>query len=600
MDWLTVVSLYGVRFVFRSSLWLTTVALLMAPRPASAIDLPRESSAQSRRILLAQSQAPAAVALPGPANPASNGPAPTAEEIERGKQLFFQNCFICHQLNGQGVPGVYPPLAKSDFLMSDVERSARALCEGLNGEITVNGKKFNGAMPPVILDDGQVADVLNFVRNSWGNAGPMVTAEIVKTARAKTGFPTFESLREAGAYAPLPPSPEGFTLREVVRLPAKAVRMASDGRGDVIYLLSENGDVWRLQPASGQIRQLFWAKNYLEKRPGDLGGPLFVLGMTMDKQGRLYIASNQQNNSTLPVQNIVTIYRTADSENGDPANPKPWFQTSYPGNAAYIHAVENIGFGPDGMLYVGNGARTDGNEAGTDPNYYHGGETPVTSCIWRLNPASEKPEIEVFARGIRNAYGFCWNDLGEMFGTENGPDADAPEELNHIEKGKHYGFPYTFSNWTKKAYAHTPEPPPGLVFTPPIANLGPDGGFAGEPIYTFDPHSSPGGIVFLGPDFPPGYRGTFLLSRFGNFIETPKDNVGYDVLQAVLQKNAQGVYEAHIKTVLAPLGRPIDVHLAGKGKVYICEYSRPTRNHLPFSLPGRVLELAVKPEAKAP
>ena len=47
---------------------------------------------------------------------------------------------------------------------------------------------------------------------------------------------------------------------------------------------------------------------------------------------------------------------------------------------------------------------------------------------------------------MRNAYGFCWNERGEMFATENGPDADAPEELNQIEQGRHYGFPYTFAN----------------------------------------------------------------------------------------------------------------------------------------------------------
>jgi hypothetical protein len=100
--------------------------------------------------------------------------------------------------------------------------------------------------------------------------------------------------------------------------------------------------------------------------------------------------------------------------------------------------------------------------------------------------------------------------------------------------------------------------------------------------------------VFLGDDFPAGYRGTFLLTRFGNFIRTPKDNVGFDVLQAKLSRNASGRYEARIYTVLAPLGRPIDIHLSGRGKVYICEYSRPTTSSASYALPGRILELAVK------
>ncbi|MBM3848489.1 MAG: copper oxidase, partial [Verrucomicrobia bacterium] len=280
---------------------------------------------------------------------------------------------------------------------------------------------------------------------------------------------------------------------------------------------------------------------------------------------------------------------------GDPGTPKPWFQTNYPGNSAYIHAVEHIAFGPDGFLYAGNGARTDAGLTTQDTYWYAGGETPITACIWRIDPKSESPALEVYAQGIRNAYGFCWNDRDEMFATENGPDTDAPEELNHIERGRHYGFPYQFANWTRKAYSKTPDPPPGLKLTLPVANLGPDGGFAGEPLYSFDPHSGPGGIVFLGNDFPEGYRGTFLMTRFGNFIRSPKDNVGFDVLQAKLRRNDAGTYEANIHQLLSPLGRPIDLHLSGRGKVYICEYSRATNSSTSYAPSGRVLELSVKP-----
>lgn len=518
-----------------------------------------------------------------------------ASRLQRGKDHYLKNCFACHQLNGQGIPGVFPPLAKSSYLTNDLELSIRAVCEGLSSEITVNGRKYAGAMPPAMLDDTEVAEVFTFVLNSWGNPGGEVSADTVRKVRATTAFPTLELLKASSAFAPLPPAPEGFHLREVVRLVQKGVRLASDGEGKVLYVLSETGDVWRLIPENGALQQVLWAKRYLEKRPGDLGGPLFVLGMTMDKDKRLYIASNQQNNSNRPPQNIVTIYRSTSVVDGHPAEMKPWFQTNYPGSPAYIHAVEHIAFGPDGHLYAGNGARTDGGLTSTDPNWYGGGETPITACIWRIDPQVEPPTLEVYARGIRNAYGFCWNDQGEMFATENGPDADAPEELNHIERGKHYGFPYTFANWTKKAYAATPDAPPGLEFTLPIPNLGPDGGFAGEPIYTFDPHSGPGGIVFLGAEFPEGYRGTFLLTRFGNFIRTPKDNVGFDVLHIRPTRKADGTYAAKVHTLLSALGRPIDIHLSGRGKIYICEYSRPTNSSGSYALPGRILELSVKP-----
>ena len=113
------------------------------------------------------------------------------------------------------------------------------------------------------------------------------------------------------------------------------------------------------------------------------------------------------------------------------------------------------------------------------------------------------------------------------------------------------------------------------------------------PLYTFHPHSSPAGIVYLGNDFPEGWRGTFLIGRFGNLLKQPVD-VGFDLLQARLKQTATG-WEATMSTALAPLARPIDLQLAGKGKVYIAEYTRPLdhKSGLPM-MPGRILELAVK------
>jgi len=525
----------------------------------------------------------------------TNAPSSAASEAKgsAGRDLYLKNCFACHQMRGQGIPGVFPPLAGSDYLLADIDRAIRIICEGLNGEITVNARRYAGVMPPAILQDEEVASVLNYVLRNWGNAGPEVTFEQVKKVRATTAYPTFEALQQANRYPPLPKAPEGFRLREVARLPFRPVRITSEGRGQKLYVLTEQGDVWRLDPSNAALKQILPANRYLERRPDDIGGPLFVLGMTLDRQKRLYIASNQQNKATRPYQNIVTIYRSTAIAGGDPSELKPWFQTNYPGSPAYIHAVEHIAFGPDGHLYAGNGGRTDGGLTGADSEWYGGGETPITGCLWRIKSDSNPPVLEVYARGTRNAYGFCWNDAGEMFATENGPDADAPEELNHIEQGKHYGFPYRFADWTKKAYPTSPEPPAGLTFTLPVANLGPDGGFSGFPMFTFDPHSGPGGIVFLGKEFPEGYRGTFLLTRFGNFIRSPKDNSGFDVLRATLRRNAEGRYEGHFHTVLSGLGRPIDIHQGAPGKLYIAEYSRSTNSSDSYGPSGRILELSV-------
>ena len=521
---------------------------------------------------------------------AAAAPTITQPQLDRGGQLYARYCFMCHQSIGQGVPPSFPPLAKSDFLAADKERSIRILITGLNGAITVRGQLYNGVMPPAPYDDEQLADVLTYVHNNFGNTnGPVTVAQVRKIRAEVSGTNT---LVDPHPFAPLPAAPAGFTLREVVRLPNHPTRMASDGQGKVLYILCENGDVWRVDLPSGALHRILVGDDYANPT----GTYINCVGMTLDAQRRLYIVANYRRETQPYVTNEVTIYRTTATSDGDPAEPRPWLQTSYPwGVSVFNHGVGNIATGPDGLLYVSSGSRTDGNEAGTDPHYFAGGEVPLTSCFWRLDPRAEKPEIQIFARGLRNPFGFCWNGRGEMFATDNGPGVDAPEELNQIQSGKHYGFPYQFSNWTNKAYAYTPDAPPGLELTLPIANLGPNaGGSAKKPLYTFDAHSSPGGIVFLGDDFPPGYRGTFLTTRFGNLIAQPKD-VGFDLLQVRLEKNSRGIYDAQVKILLAPLARPIDVHLSGRGKIYICEYTRVLDNSGRIAmLPGRLLELAVK------
>jgi nitrite reductase (NO-forming) len=105
-------------------------------------------------------------------------------QMEKGKLVFMQTCAVCHQANGQGLPNVFPPLAKSDFLMADKNRSIRTVVKGLSGTIVVNGVKYDSVMPPVVqLTDEQVAHVLTYVRNSWGNSGEAISPDEVRQVR---------------------------------------------------------------------------------------------------------------------------------------------------------------------------------------------------------------------------------------------------------------------------------------------------------------------------------------------------------------------------------------------------------------------------------
>jgi nitrite reductase (NO-forming) len=115
----------------------------------------------------------------------STAPKTLAEQIKLGKTLYGRTCFACHQSEGQGVPNAFPPLAKSDYLNANIDRAINAVLHGLSGEVTVNGKKYNNVMTSQNLTDEEIADVLTYVYNSWGNNKTVVTPAKVKALRAK-------------------------------------------------------------------------------------------------------------------------------------------------------------------------------------------------------------------------------------------------------------------------------------------------------------------------------------------------------------------------------------------------------------------------------
>jgi glucose/arabinose dehydrogenase/mono/diheme cytochrome c family protein len=526
---------------------------------------------------------------------------------KRGELLYLANCMMCHGPAGLGIKGTYPPLAASDWLAANRRDAIRAVVAGLKGEITVNGEVYSGQMPAIILDDAQVADTMTFVLNAWGNPGGRVTPDEVREVRAKTRFPKFEALKAAGDFRPLPPPPEGFTLGELGRLPDFATRLASDGQGGPLYVLGETGDVWRFDVTAGNFKPIIRPKDY----PGMKPDGLQTLGMTLDPQGRLWITVNQRVDAKPYVLNEVGIFRTSGFDaDGDPIAPQPWFRTNYPyGIGPYNHGLSDIRFGPDGLLYVSSGSRTDSGEPGGMPNFGRMGELDITAVVWRMDPAATEPKIEVIARGIRNAYSLGWDGAGNLFTISNGPDAHAAEEMDFVvppspgEPPRHHGFPYQYADAPaeRKWYPHTPDAPAGLAFALPVVNLGPAALVGGRPTSTFSPHSSPAGLVWLGRDWPASVRDSFLIGRFGNFIRgVDEPDTGFDVLLARMERRADGSWAARMTTFLAPLGRPIDLHLAGRGRIYVLEYTRATDFTSQLGrLPGRILELRATPPASS-
>ncbi len=105
------------------------------------------------------------------------------ESIARGAEIYINECATCHMEDGQGMIGVFPPLAKSDYLMADTDRAIKVILEGLSDELVVNGETYYGEMIPVDLSDQEIADIMNYIRNTWGNEGEMLREEDVKQHR---------------------------------------------------------------------------------------------------------------------------------------------------------------------------------------------------------------------------------------------------------------------------------------------------------------------------------------------------------------------------------------------------------------------------------
>ncbi len=131
--------------------------------------------------------APRALA-PTTATPAARTPASPAARtfegrMEHGRTVYSQACMSCHGATGMGLPGVFPPLAGSDYLAARADLGIGIVLRGLQGPITVNGRTYNAAMPAMPLSDDEVASVLTYVNNSWGNKRGEVTPAQVAGAR---------------------------------------------------------------------------------------------------------------------------------------------------------------------------------------------------------------------------------------------------------------------------------------------------------------------------------------------------------------------------------------------------------------------------------
>ena len=153
------------------------------------------------KLQAAAGPAPAPAAAPAAPVAATNAFVKASDEqMKRGAAVYARTCIACHQPTGLGLPPVFPPLANAPIVAGNPELPVKFILQGLMGPITVNGMTYNSMMPPVAgVSDEDIADVLTYVRQSFGNQANAVTADQVKAIRAATaGRTTMWTTAELG------------------------------------------------------------------------------------------------------------------------------------------------------------------------------------------------------------------------------------------------------------------------------------------------------------------------------------------------------------------------------------------------------------------
>jgi mono/diheme cytochrome c family protein len=137
-------------------------------------------------LVMSQTKKPSPAQAGQPAA-AAQGKAAVQASVDRGKQVYLQQCLACHQADAGGVQGMNPPLIKTKWVLGDKTLLVQLVLKGMTGEVEIDGDTYHNVMAPHSdLSDQQIADVLTYIRNNFGNKASAVTAVQVKAIRAKT------------------------------------------------------------------------------------------------------------------------------------------------------------------------------------------------------------------------------------------------------------------------------------------------------------------------------------------------------------------------------------------------------------------------------
>jgi hypothetical protein len=406
------------------------------------------------------------------------------------------------------------------------------------------------------------------------------------------------------ADAPLSVRRADIGTRVVGRLAGEQViKLARDPLTGSIYYMSRLGGIWRVDLATGESSAVETGLQGNDFRGMTFGpdGSLYVLGHVGEVNPEISLVLQKG----VPAEEDLRTWSTVATSESYPA-----------GGSDFDHRFGGLTISPDGQyLFFGSGSRTDHGELEGTLR-----EVPINSAIFRIPSDSSELMLEdddtalapyLFADGIRNAFDMAFDADGQLFATENGPDIDVPEEVNWIQEGHHYGFPWRFgaqdnpvrdANYdpTGDTRLHTgyqafdrgsyvydadfPPPPDGVTFTDAMQNHGPDADAyrdgpasdvldaseMGLPLAGLTAHRSPLGLSFDSEDRLCGdYRGAGFVLSFGPVLNVMGDG-GADLL--LLQMNKVGdAYEMQATQIVAGFESPVDSLMVGN-KLYIVEF----------------------------
>jgi len=419
--------------------------------------------------------------------------------------------------------------AAADAARADWRAAGCAACHGLSG---------GGFLAPAIAaGDMAAADFVASVRREAAGAHGLYASEPSDADLERL----WAWLRTPEAGSALPATAVGaaevFRLEPVASGLAHPVALAwgpapaGSGRaGEGVLYVATNGAAF--PPAGDRSGEVVWLDG-ATPRPyaAGLERPLGLLFVPSDDGLSLLVSSRGK----------VSAWRDTDGDGL--AEEVRVVVDGLP--SADLHQNNSLAQGPDGMVYLGMGTRTNADAAAEDDQ---------SGTILRFAAGGGK--VEVFARGLRNPFDLAFDAEGRLFATDNGVDPpvrpDAPEELDLVVAGGFYGHPLVFG---------TEPPDAAAAALDPIA-----------PIATFPPHASANGLLVYSGAMFPELAGQLVVAEFGSYLDGYED-AGRRIVAAVLRREASGGFRAVVTPLVEAFpGRPLDLLQAPDGAIYVADF----------------------------